>query len=167
MDEHEGEQNGRGEEDAIAASVASLAAGAMDHPWSAGQVREALAAPGACLVCHDDEAGALAGFVLGRRVARDLVEIDLVAVAPSHRRTGIGRALLEALIAAEREAGVRELRLELAETNVAALGLYSRVGFVVVGRRARYYPDGEDALLLTWTAEDADGGVGHDERRTD
>ena len=167
MDGVEDGPTGRGEEDAIAASVASLAADAMDHPWSAAQIREALASPSACLMCHEDDSGALAGFVLGRRVDRDVVEVDLVAVAPGKRRTGIGRALLEELIAAERNGGVAEFRLELAASNAAALALYSAVGFVVVGRRARYYPDGEDALLLTWTAEDAVGSAGRDERRTD
>ena len=167
MDGEEEKRHGRGEEDAIAVSVAALAAGAMDHPWSARQIREALASPSACLMCHEDDAGELGGFVLGRRVDRDVVEVDLVAVAPARRRAGIGRALLEELMAAEREGGITEFRLELAASNAPALGLYSAVGFVVVGRRARYYPDGEDALLLTWTAEDAEGGTGRDERRTD
>lgn len=167
LDGVENEPTGRGEEDAIVASVASLAASAMDHPWSAAQIRETLASPSACLMCQDDASGGLAGFVLGRRVDRDLVEIDLVAVAPERRRAGIGRALLEELIAAERDGGVREFRLELAADNAAALALYSAVGFVVVGRRARYYPDGEDALLLSWTAEDAEGEAGRDERRMD
>lgn len=167
MDEVAGERNGRGEEAAIPAAVAALAARAMDHPWSAGQVRDALASPHACLMCQEDAARGLIGFALGRRVDRDVVEIDLVAVAPEHRREGVGRAVLEALMAAERAGGVTEFRLELAEGNMAAFGLYSAVGFVVVGRRARYYPDGEDALLLTWTAEDAAGGAGRDRWRRD
>ena len=35
-----------------------------------------------------------------------------------------------------------ETRLEFAESNAAARGSDDRPGFVVVGRRARYYPDG-------------------------
>jgi len=167
LDERQAERNERWEKDSIVASVAALAARAMDRPWTTGQIHDALASPSACLMCHDDASGALAGFVLGRRVDRDVVEVDLVAVAPERRRAGIGRALLEELIAAERDGGVTEFRLELAASNAAALALYSAVGFVVVGRRARYYPDGEDALLLTWTAEDAEGGAGRAERRTD
>ena len=57
--------------------------------------------------------------------------------------------LLADLIGAERTAGVSELRLKLAASNDAALGLYEALGFVVVGRRSRYYPGGDDARLLT------------------
>ena len=165
LDELAAERKGRGEEASIAEAVATLAAQAMDHPWSAGQIREALASPRASLMCQADEDGGMIGFVLGRRVDRDLVEIDLVAVDPDRRREGIGRALLEELIAAEGEGGVTTFRLELAARNAAAAALYAAVGFVVVGRRARYYPDGDDALLLTWTAEDAAAETGRDERR--
>ena len=158
---------GRGEETAIAEAVAALAARAMPHPWSASQVRETLASPRSCLVCQESERGDLVGFVLGRRVDSDVVEIDLVAVDPSARRRGVGRRLLKEMIAAERSDGVESFRHELAAGNAAALALYVAVGFVVVGRRARYYPDGEDALLLTLAAEDAVDGAGRGERRGD
>ena len=157
--------SGRGEEAAIGDAVADLTARAMPHPWSASQIRESLSSPRACLMCEEGAAGDLIGFVLGRRVDRDVVEVDLVAVDPDHRRRGIGRRVLAEMVAAEQTDGVREFRLELAADNVAALGLYTSVGFVVVGQRARYYPDGEDALLLTLTAEGAAGRDGHDERR--
>jgi ribosomal-protein-alanine N-acetyltransferase len=45
--------------------------------------------------------------------------------------------------------GLAEARLELAASNDPARGLYERLGFMVVGRRKRYYPDGDDALLLS------------------
>ena len=41
------------------------------------------------------------------------------------------------------------VRLSVFTVVVAAAALYAGLGFVVVGRRERYYPDGEDALLLT------------------
>lgn len=158
LDELAGERKGRGEEASIAEAIATLAGRAMDAPWSAGQIREALASPRASLMCQEDEDGAMVGFVLGRRV-------DQVPVDPDRRRRGIGCALLEELIAAEGEGGVTTFRLELAARNAAAAALYAAVGFVVVGRRARYYPDGDDALLLTWTAEDAAAETGRDGRR--
>ena len=95
-----------------------------------------------------DPAGELIGFVVGRRVT-DLLEIDLLGVAPEKRRCGAGTALLDELISSEQTAGARAVRLELRASNTSAQALYAGLGFVVVGRRARYYPDGEDALLLT------------------
>lgn len=165
LDDVPRERMNRGEEASLRDAIANLAARAMAPSWSVAQVGAALASPRACLMCQEDAAGGLVGFVLGRRVDRDLVEIDLVAVDPDRRRQGVGRALLEELIASERQGGVETFQLELAAGNAPAFALYAAVGFVVVGRRARYYPDGEDALLLTWTAAGAEKGAGRGERR--
>jgi len=101
-----------------------------------------------------DESGALSGFVIARRVA-DIVEIDLLGVAPERRREGCAVALLEDLIEREVARGAAELRLELRESNHSAHALYAGLGFVVVGTRSRYYPDGENATLLTCSSERA------------
>jgi ribosomal-protein-alanine N-acetyltransferase len=92
--------------------------------------------------------GPALGFLVGRRVA-DFVEIDLLGVAAEARRKGCARALIDELVVSERAEGAREFRLELRDSNDSARSLYEAQGFVVVGRRSRYYPDGEDALLLT------------------
>ncbi len=85
---------------------------------------------------------------MARRIA-DLLEIDLVGVRAEHRRAGIARSLLAGLIEEETEMSLAEARLELAASNDAARALYLGLGFMVVGRRKRYYPDGDDALLLS------------------
>jgi len=99
-----------------------------------------------------NERAALSGFVIARRVA-DIVEIDLLGVAPERRREGCAVALLEDLIEREVARGGAELRLELRESNHSARALYAGLGFVVVGTRSRYYPDGENATLLTLSSE--------------
>ena len=88
------------------------------------------------------------GFVIARRIV-DLVEIDLVGVVPEARRRGAAQFMLQGLIEAESRAQATEVRLELRESNAAARALYEGLDFVVVGERSRYYPDGENALLLT------------------
>lgn len=132
--------------------MAALVRRTMDPAWSAQQVADALVGRGHRGVVLEGEAAlegsVLIGFVLARRVA-DLLEIDLVGVDPAARRAGHGRALLGFMIEREQAAGAREARLELAAGNLAARALYEGLGFVVVGRRSRYYPDGDDALLLT------------------
>lgn len=90
----------------------------------------------------------LVGFVLARRIL-DGVEIDLVGVAPEARRQGLAARLLVSLLEAERTCGAALAQLELSSGNEAAAALYAGLGFVVVGRRPRYYPDGRDALLLS------------------
>lgn len=38
--------------------------------------------------------------------------------------------------------------LEVRVSNGAAIALYDQLGFKQVGRRKKYYPDGEDAILM-------------------
>jgi ribosomal-protein-alanine N-acetyltransferase len=86
------------------------------------------------------------GFVLAR-VAADEAEILTLAVMPEARRAGLGRALVGAAVEAAAARGAVAMLLEVAEGNAAARGLYAGLGFVLVGRRRRYYGD-EDALIL-------------------
>ena len=50
-------------------------------------------------------------------------------VSESHRRSGLGRALVEAVIARERERGCIRLELDVDEDNEAGRGLYAAAGF--------------------------------------
>jgi ribosomal-protein-alanine N-acetyltransferase len=70
-----------------------------------------------------------------------------VAVDPDHRRRGLGRALLEHLLAEVGEDAA--MTLEVRRTNASAMRLYERLGFRAAGIRRRYYQDnGEDALVM-------------------
>jgi ribosomal-protein-alanine N-acetyltransferase len=128
--------------------VVELVARSLPRGWGATAVARALEAPIARVVWALDAGERPVGIVLGRRVV-DLLEIDQVGVLPEARRSGAATAMLEALLGRGTAEGLVEARLELADSNAAARGLYDRLGFVVVGRRARYYPDGDDALLLS------------------
>ena len=52
-------------------------------------------------------------------------------VAPTHRRLGVGRALLRATVAAAARAGAGAVSLETAHTNTIAQPLYESEGFVL------------------------------------
>jgi GNAT superfamily N-acetyltransferase len=52
-----------------------------------------------------------------------------MAVAPAHRGSGVGRQLLEAVIAAARAAGTRRLYLETNRVLAPAIRLYQSIGF--------------------------------------
>ena len=129
-------------------SLEGLVAESMQGGWSADSVSAAIQIPEARVRVAEGRDGAPLGFVLARRIV-DLLEIDLVGVREDHRRRGIARSLLVQLIEDETQAGMAEARLELAASNDPARGLYLGLGFMVVGRRKRYYPDGDDALLLS------------------
>jgi ribosomal-protein-alanine N-acetyltransferase len=44
---------------------------------------------------------------------------------------------------------IRLAYLEVRVTNQPALNLYKKRGFLIVGLCKHYYPDGEDAILMT------------------
>jgi ribosomal-protein-alanine N-acetyltransferase len=90
------------------------------------------------------------GFVLAR-LAADEAEIIMLAVHPAARRRGLARRLLAAARATLATNGAGALFLEAAAGNAAARRLYAEAGFIEVARRARYYADGDDALVLRLT----------------
>ena len=84
--------------------------------------------------------------------SRHVADLGLM-VAASHRRRGIGRALLEQAVAWARDADVRKLELHVFPWNEPAVLLYERFGFEREGlRREHYRRDGEyvDAILMAF-----------------
>jgi len=98
-------------------------------------------------------------------------DIQTIAVDESHRGTGLGRALMHALIGEARRRGAAELFLEVRADNTPARGLYASLGFIEIGvRRAYYRPDGIDAITMRLDVppamtRPAEGGVDPDSPR--
>jgi [ribosomal protein S18]-alanine N-acetyltransferase len=74
--------------------------------------------------------------------------IVTIAVDPIWRGHQLGKWLLLVLMAEARQRGAQIVTLEVRPSNHSARALYRRVGFVQSGERKRYYPNGEDALIL-------------------
>ncbi len=95
---------------------------------------------------------AAGGMVLAR-VAGESAEVLTLAVMPPARRRGCARALLAAALAEAARRGAGAMFLEVGTANHAARALYAEAGFVPVGQRRRYYPDGSDAMVLRATLD--------------
>jgi ribosomal-protein-alanine N-acetyltransferase len=119
---------------------------AANQAWGVSAITLMLGLPGhfGLLAAQQDQP---LGFALGRAQA-DQAEILTIAVRPGARGQGVGRALVNALLAEAAKRGALELFLEVAEPNAAARALYAGAGAKEVGRRRRYYADGADALVL-------------------
>jgi ribosomal-protein-alanine N-acetyltransferase len=90
------------------------------------------------------------GFALALHLGEEC-EILALGVLPSHRREGIGSALLDAICVEGRLRGARRIVLEVAVDNRAALSVYTARGFIQVGHRWNYYRQAGsrgDALVL-------------------
>ncbi|MCI9494090.1 MAG: tRNA (adenosine(37)-N6)-threonylcarbamoyltransferase complex transferase subunit TsaD [Adlercreutzia mucosicola] len=90
----------------------------------------------------------LVGYAGGWVVDGD-VQILKVGVDPAWRRHGIARVLLARVADDARNLGARTCSLEVRAANTGAQALYEALGFTALGRRPRYYSDGEDAVIMT------------------
>ena len=80
-------------------------------------------------------------------------DITNIAVLPEYRRNSVASKLLSSLIEFCRENELDPITLEVRETNIPAINLYSKFGFEKIGERKKYYADtGENALIMSLTA---------------
>jgi len=139
-----------------AREIAALGAAAFARGWSPASIADELTRSDAetwALAASDRSP--LDGFLLARRIPAEGagaascdLEVMLVAVRESERRRGGASALLAAALEGARRDGIGRVRLDVRASNAAAIGLYLRHGFAVVGRRPRYYEAREDAILM-------------------
>jgi len=91
--------------------------------------------------------GEIVGYIVPWFI-EDEIHIANIAVSPLYRRHRIGEHLLDTILEEGEKQGSRFVYLEVRVSNVAAIQLYKKCGFVTAGIRAKYYQDGEDALLM-------------------
>ena len=91
-----------------------------------------------------EEGGELTGFLAGRMVA-DQGEIFNLAVKQGHRRLGRGKALIAQADVEFESRGVKNVYLEVRESNTGAIAFYERQGFTKTGRRKGYYREPDEA----------------------
>lgn len=100
------------------------------------------------LVATLGEARQVVGYG-GLAAVADEAYIQTLAVTGAQQGRRVGAGLLDALLAEADRRGARSVGLEVRTDNTAALRLYERRGFVVVGTRRGYYqPSGADAHVM-------------------
>lgn len=105
--------------------------------WTRHQFEEELSARNSVfIVCES-------GFAVARLYRPNLEILD---IAVAEQRKGVGRFLIEALRA--EAAGCDTITLEVSSNNSGGVAFYEAMGFRTVGKRARFYADGSDAVLM-------------------
>lgn len=100
-------------------------------------------------LCVAQSQGVVVGYavvIFRRNVA--LARLYSMAVAPSHRRSGIGRALVDQAEDLSLDYGAPILRLEVAQGNADAIALFHAKGYREFALYPDYYPDHSDALRM-------------------
>lgn len=118
-------------------------------PWSRAMFAAELAKPGSLALGAYLEGGELVGYAVVSRYV-DAWHVMNVAVAPSYRRRGIARVLLERLLELTGGDPRRGHTLEVRVSNAAAIRLYERLGFERRGIRRGYYTDNREDALIMW-----------------
>ncbi|MEU4693284.1 ribosomal protein S18-alanine N-acetyltransferase [Actinoplanes sp. NPDC023714] len=115
--------------------------------WSAAMFWNELAQGHYYLVATEDET--VLGYAGLSVVDSEESWVQNIAVRRDTQRRGVGRQLLEALLAEAAARGVRKTLLEVAVDNAPAQRLYASYDFEPVGiRRGYYQPSNTDALVM-------------------
>jgi ribosomal-protein-alanine N-acetyltransferase len=128
-------------------AVADLERLSFPVPWKREYFEVEIGAPYRYNRVVRDERGRLLGYVFCAFAGGEL-HVNKIAVAPERRRSGLATCLMDDVFAHARAVRAEEIFLEVRVSNVPARLFYERLGFVQTGRRARYYLDGEDALVM-------------------
>ena len=116
------------------------------NPWSQEQIKESFQNKNNLVigVFNQDE---LIGycFIL---IAQTEAEILNIAIDINFQRKGLGEKLLKECIERLKSKKVKNLFLEVRQSNHAAKNLYSKMGFKTIGIRKNYYSDNEDASMM-------------------
>ncbi|MFH1862824.1 MAG: ribosomal protein S18-alanine N-acetyltransferase [bacterium] len=115
-------------------------------PWSEVSLRNCLEActiQGEAVILHNR----IVGYIITQCVC-DEGHILNLAVQESFRHLGLGKSLLQRFQETAKSWKITSIYLEVRSSNLIAQRLYFSMGYAPVAVRKRYYPDGEDALIL-------------------
>ncbi len=101
-------------------------------------------------VCHKiiSPSDQMLAFVVGMIEPDGTGHVVALAVAPEHRRSGLGRRLMAEVEQGFLRRGITTVRLEVRTSNVGAQKLYLNLGYKIVRRMSRYYTSGDDGFLM-------------------
>ncbi len=132
---------------ADAAAVARMEAATFSTPWKEDTFHSLLERPGVELWVADLD-GEVAAYAILWCILEE-GELANIAVRDDLRGRGIGSELLDWMLGVAERCGVRNLYLEVRESNEGALRLYGGRGFMEIGVRKGYYErPREDARVL-------------------
>ena len=142
-------------------AVALIESSSYRFPWSNRIFLDCLAAGYKCRVVEVE--ARVAGYCIVANVA-DEVHVLNICIGPDFRRSGCATRLIENEIREAHANKAGSIYLEVRVSNIAAINLYTGLGFKQVGRRRDYYPSEggrEDAFIYSLALKSVKLGVSH------
>lgn len=137
-------------QDADLEQVLAIENSVYPHPWSRGNFLDSLASGYEAWVAREPTFQ-LAGYFLAMQVVDEMHLLN-ISVRADLQGQGLGRKLLERVASLARAQGMTSILLEVRPSNLRALSVYERYGFVRIGLRRAYYPASggtrEDAIVM-------------------
>ena len=120
----------------------------FSHPWSKQSLEEELNNETSLFLVAKEE-NEVIGYI-GMSIVIDEGYIFNVAVCEKYRNKGVATALINELVTYGKKNNFSFITLEVRESNLPAISLYSKFGFIKAGERKDYYSNPkENAILLT------------------
>ena len=120
----------------------------FSHPWSKQSLEEELNNETSLFLVAKEE-NEVIGYI-GMSIVIDEGYIFNVAVREKYRNKGVATALINELVTYGKKNNFSFITLEVRESNLPAISLYSKFGFIKAGERKDYYSNPkENAILLT------------------
>lgn len=129
-------------------AISRIEQDSFSMPWSANAFRQLLSdSKSIYLVAEED------GIVVGSCGVSDICgegNIDNVVVDQQYRGRGIATALMEETLRRGRERGIQAFTLEVRVSNLPAIRVYEKMGFVSEGIRPRFYEKPTEDAMIMW-----------------
>lgn len=120
----------------------------FSHPWSKHSLEEELNNETSLFLVAKEE-NEVIGYI-GMSIVIDEGYIFNVAVRENHRNKGVATALINELVTYGKKNNFSFITLEVRESKLPAISLYSKFGFIKAGERKNYYSNPkENAILMT------------------
>jgi ribosomal-protein-alanine N-acetyltransferase len=97
-----------------------------------------------------------AQVAIGSEGRSSAAELLAVAVEPGFQNQGIGTLLMQSVEDAALKKGIKRIILHTSTDNAPAKKLFGSRGFLPFMVRKQFYPEGQDALLMIWDADQND-----------
>jgi [ribosomal protein S18]-alanine N-acetyltransferase len=135
-------------------SLLTIERGSFKNPWGKLSFLSEISNASSynfVLTSKDRAQDVIIAYLCMRKII-DEIHILKIAVEQAHRRRGIAYQFLEKCLLAVAKNDIKNVFLEVRPLNGAALLLYHKLGFQIIGKRPKYYLDtGEDAIIMRKT----------------